>query len=188
MEDDEIIRLFYERSENAIVHVEKKYGAILGSMAYRILHDYADAEEVVNDTLYAAWETIPPENPNPLLAYLVRIAHNKSIKKYHKNTAKKRNSYYDVALDELEAVLSDADADSPEEKYEARELAEAMDRFLDKIDKRGRLLFVRRYYFSDSLHELSKKFGMSENSVSVKFHRIRKRLRKYLEKEGFLYE
>ena len=184
MEDDEIIRLFYERSENAIVHVEKKYGAILGSMSYNILHDHSDAEEVVNDTLYAAWETIPPENPNPLLAYLVRIAHNKSIKKHQHNTAKKRNSYYDAALDELEAVL--ADFASVEEEYEAKELTEAIDIFLDKIDRKGRLLFIRRYYFADSIQELSKQFDMSENSVYVKLHRIRKRLKKYLEQEGFM--
>ena len=118
------------------------------------------------------------------MAYLVRIAHNKSIKKYHHNTAKKRNSCYDAALDELEAVL--ANFASVEEEYEAKELARVIDIFLDKLDRRGRLLFIRRYYFADSIQKLSKQFGMSENSVSVKLHRIRKKLKKYLEKEGFI--
>ena len=89
-----------------------------------------------------------------------------------------------MALDELEAVLSDCG--SVEEKYEAKELAGAIEHFLDKMDRRGRFLFVRRYYFSDTIQELSNKVGMSENSVSVKLHRIRKKLKKYLEKEGFM--
>ncbi len=183
MDDSQIIHLFYKRSEQAIIAVEKKYQNILFSVSYNILNNRMDAEESVNDVYLAAWNTIPPQTPNPLLTYLIRIARNISIKRYHKNSAIKRNSYYDVALSELENSLSDIE--SVEEKYEVKELAEAINTFLDKIDQKNKRIFVRRYYFADSIEEIAQKFSLSENNVSVRLYRIRKKLKKYLEKEGY---
>lgn len=183
MYDSEIIQLFYERSEEAIAALGKKYEKILFSISYNILKNRMDAEESVNDVYLTAWNTIPPENPNPLLTYLIRLVRNISIKRYHKNSAIKRNSYYDIALSELENCLSDIE--SVEEKYEVKELAEAISNFLDKIDRKNKRIFVRRYYYSDSIEEIAAKFALSENNVSVRLHRIRNKLKKYLEREGY---
>lgn len=105
LEDNNIIQLFYKRSEEAIIELKSKYENKLFTISYNILKNKMDVEECVNDTYFAAWETIPPQNPEPLLAYLIRIVRNISIKKYHKNSAKKRNSHYDVALEELRTVF-----------------------------------------------------------------------------------
>lgn len=183
MEDSEIIKLFFERSEQAIAALGNKYANILFTVSYNILKNRMDAEESVNDVYLAAWNTIPPQNPNPLLTYLIRIDRNISIKKYHKNSAIKRNSYYDIALSELESILSDIK--HVEEDYEVKELAETINIFLDKIDKKSKRIFVRRYYFADSIEEIAKKFSLSENNVRVRLHRIRKKLKIYLEKEGY---
>jgi len=183
LNDNEIIQLFYERSEQAIMALGKKYENILFSVSYNILNNRMDVEETVNDVYLAAWNTIPPQNPNPLLVYLIRIVLNISIKRYHKNSAIKRNSYYDIALSELEDSLSGIE--SVEEKYEAKELAGAISDFLDTIDKKSKRIFVRRYYFADSIEEIDKKFSLSENNVSVRLHRIRNKLKKYLVKEGY---
>lgn len=183
MEDDEIIRLFYSRCEQAVTEVAKKYGDILSFMSYNILKNKMDVEECVNDAYLAAWNTIPPQMPNSLSAYLLGIVRNISIKKYHKNSAAKRNSYYDVALSELKDCF--ADVESVEERCEEKELADLISLFLDGLDRKSRLLFVRRYYFSDSTKKLADMFSISENNVSVRLHRIRNKLKKYLKKEGY---
>ena len=100
MDDSKIIELFYERSEQAIIELSKKYGTVCTKVAKNILNDVRDTEECVNDAYLGAWNTIPPQRPNPLLSYVCRIVRNLAIKKYHANTAVKRNSIYDVALDE----------------------------------------------------------------------------------------
>ena len=183
LDDREIIRLFYERSEDAIAALKKKYDHMLFTISYNILKNKMDVEESLNDVYLAAWNTIPPENPDPLLTYLIRLTRNISIKRYHKNTAIKRNSHYDIALSELEDCLSDIE--SVEEKYAAKELAAAINTFLDKTDRKNRIIFVRRYYYSDSIEEIAEKFSLSKNNVAVRLNRIRNRLKKYLEKEGY---
>lgn len=183
LEDNKIIQLYFNRSEQAIVETERKYKSMLFSISYRILKNKMDVEECLNDVYLAAWETIPPQNPNPLTTYLIRIVRNISINKYYKNSATKRNSYYDLTLNELEDCFSDVE--SVEEKYEVKELASAISLFLDKMDKKSRLLFVRRYYFADSMEDLSRKFSLTENNVSVRLYRIRKKLKKYLKKGGY---
>lgn len=183
LNDIEIIQLFYERSEQAITALENKYKNILFTISYNILKNKMDVEESLNDMYLVAWNTIPPERPNPLLTYLIRITRNISIKRYHKNSAIKRNSYYDIALNELEECLSDVE--SVEDKYEAKELAGVIDNFLDRIDKKSRIIFVRRYYFADSMEEIAEKYSLSKNSIAVRLHRLRNKLKKYLEKEGY---
>lgn len=185
MEDDQIINLFFERSEQALAELSKKYGGICHRVSQNILNNASDAEECVNDAYLGAWNSIPPQRPHPLLTYLCRIVRNLSIKKYHENTAGKRSSKYDVALEELEDCLSAPG--SVEDDCTARELSEMIGSFLDTLDHENRVMFVRRYWFSDSLPEIAVMFGISSHNVSVRLFRKREKLRNYLEREGVLY-
>ena len=101
MEEKQIIQLFYERSEKAIIELSNKYGYLCKNIAENILRNKQDSEECVNDAFLGVWNTIPPQKPTSLKAYVLKIVRNQAIKKYHSNTAIKRNSQYDVALDEL---------------------------------------------------------------------------------------
>ncbi len=175
--------LFFERAEQAIVELSAKYGAGCRSIARNILNNDLDAEECVNDTCLAAWNAIPPAAPQPLKAYIFRIARNLAVTKYHANTAAKRNSHYDVAFEELEECL--CAYVSVEDEVEARELADRLNRFLATLDEDGRMLFVRRYWYADSISELAARFDMTANHVSVRLSRIRNRLKQYLQKEGY---
>ena len=181
--DEEILTLYDARSERALSATAERYGQGLQKLAYRILHDEADAEESVNDTYFAAWNAIPPEHPNPLRAYLYRITRNLAVAKYHQNTARKRNSSYDIALDELEGCL--AAPDGMEDTITARELTDVLNRFLAELDRERRILFVRRYWYGDTLDELAERFACKPNTVSARLLRLREKLRKVLAKEGF---
>jgi RNA polymerase sigma-70 factor (ECF subfamily) len=182
MDDSQIIDLFFERSEQAINELSKKYGRVCKKVSQNILNNMLDAEECVNDAYLGTWNSIPPQRPNPLLTYVCRIVRNLSIKKYHANTAAKRNSYYDVALEELEDCLPSLD--TADKELDARELAKIIDAFLDTLDRDNRVMFVRRYWFSDPLSEIAKMFGITEHNVSVRLSRIRAKMKKYLEEEG----
>lgn len=183
LDDKTIILLFYERSEQAIIELAAKYGAVCLKLANNILNNPMDAEECVNDAYLGAWNTIPPNHPDALLAYVCRIVRNISIMKYHKNTALKRSSTYTVALDELEATL--ASKTNVEEELSAKELSGFISRFLDTLDQKNRILFVRRYWYADSIADLAMHMKLSENSVSVRLLRIRRKLKLYLKKEGY---
>ncbi len=183
LEDSEIIELFCFRSEQAISELREKYGSACMAISRNILGNSSDAEECLSDALLALWNAIPPEKPEPLRAYLFRVVRNISISKYHANTAGKRNSFYDVALDELEDCL--AGISSVEQEITARELSTLIDRFLGTLDEDSRMLFVRRYWYSDGVRELAERFGTSPNNVSVRLSRIRNKLKKYLQKEGY---
>lgn len=184
MDDRKIIDLFHARSEQAIAELAGKYGSVCRRVAGNILNNPHDAEECVNDAYLGAWNTIPPQNPNPLLTYICRIVRNLAIAKYHSNTAQRRNSYYDAALDELEECL--ASPETVEGVLTAKELSAALDRFLDTLDKENRVIFVRRYWYSDSISEIAERVHMSRNNVSVHLSRTREKLRKYLKKEGYI--
>ena len=184
IDDSKIIGLFYARSEQAIVELSQKYGSVCRRVAGNILSNPYDAEECVNDAYLGAWNTIPPQNPDPLLTYVCRIVRNLAIAKYHSITAQRRNSYYDVALGELEECL--ASSETVEDSLTAKELSAALDRFLDTLDKENHVIFVRRYWYSDSISEIAERMGMRRNNVSVHLSRTRDRLRKYLKKEGYL--
>ena len=183
MEDSKIIDLFFARQEQAIVELSKKYGAVCSKIARNILSNSLDAEECVNDAYLGAWNTIPPKRPDPLLTYICRIVRNLSIIRYHSNTAAKRNSFYDIALDELEECL--ASAASVEEEISAMELSGLLERFIETLDTENRVMFMRRYWYSDSVSDIAERFNMSSNNVSVRLSRIRGRLKKFLRKEGY---
>lgn len=179
MKDVQIIELFFARSEQAITELDTKYGGGCRQLSYQILNDRNDAEECVNDAYLGTWNAIPPQRPSPLRAFLYRIVRNLSIKRYHANTAIKRNSTYDVALSEVE---NDVFApDTVEGKVEAKELARMIEGFLDSLSTENRVIFMRRYWFSDSYEEIAQRVGLTEKNVSVRLTRLRKQLRSYLE-------
>lgn len=184
LDDSKIIELFYARSEQAIMELSAKYGKVCIKISKNILKNIRDTEECVNDAYLGAWNTIPPQNPNPLLTYICRIVRNISIKKYHSNTSIKRNSFYDTALDELEQCI--ASSKSVEAEISAKELTRLIDDFLDTLDAESRILFVRRYWYSYSVKELAEQLELKNNTVSVRLSRIRDKLRDYLNKEGII--
>jgi RNA polymerase sigma-70 factor (ECF subfamily) len=183
LEDEEIIALFYDRSEQAIIELASKYGAVCRKVARNILNNEQDAEECVNDAYLGAWNTIPPQRPEPLLTYVCRIVRNLSVTRYHANTASKRNSVYDVALDELEHCL--VSPATVETELSAKELTGLLDRFLDTLEPENRVMFVRRYWYSDSVSDIAARLGMRPNHVSVRLSRTREKLSAYLRKEGY---
>lgn len=182
MDDREIIKLFFERSEQAITELSNKYGTVCSKIAFNILNSTQDAEECVNDAYLGVWNTVPPQDPSPLLSYVCRIVRNLSIKKYRANTAAKRNSIYDVALDELENCFPSSV--SADDEFNASETARIINEFLESLDKENRIIFVRRYWYSDSITDIAKQFGRNEHNISVRLSRIREKLRKHLIKEG----
>lgn len=183
LEDSEIVELFFARAEQAIVELSAKYGAACRRIARNILKNDLDAEECVNDTYLAAWNTIPPQRPDPLRTYIFRIVRNAAIGRYHANTSKKRNSYYDVALEELEDCF--ASSAVVEQEISAKELSWEIDRFLAALDEESQVIFVRRYWYADSISDIAKRFKISNNNVSVRLSRIREKLKKHLRGEGF---
>ena len=183
MEDSKIIGLFFARSEQAIEELSKKYGILCQRIANNILGNSQDAEECVNDSYLGAWNTIPPQKPNPLQSYICKIVRHIAITRYHANTAVKRNSHYDVALEEIEYCLFSLD--TPERTLQAKELSCLLDRFLSSLDTRSRVMFVRRYWYADSVADIAESFKMRPNSVSVQLSRLRNRLQKFLIQEGY---
>ena len=178
MEDEKIIKLFFERSEQAIKELDNKYRRILHSVSFNILNNRLDAEECINDAYLETWNSIPPAKPNPLLAFVCKIVRNVSLKRYERNTAAKRNSIYDVAMEELEDCL--ACPNIVEEEIAAGELTKMIEAFLDSLSKENRVIFLRRYWFSDPYADIAARVGLTEKNVSVRLTRIRKELREYL--------
>lgn len=185
MEDEKIIDLYWARREDAIVETDKKYGNYCKSIALHILKSMEDSEECVNDTWMKAWDSMPPKRPDFLSAFLGKITRNLSISRYRMNHARKRGSgEVELLLLELEDCIPSAK--SVEEEVEGRETAEAIDRFLYGIDEESRNIFVRRYFFVDSIREIAGHFQISESKVKSQLFRTRNRLKDHLEKEGIL--
>ena len=182
LDDEGILDLFYERSEQAVAELEQKYGRAVRRTAGNILRDRLDVEECLNDTWLAAWNTIPPQRPDPLVSYVCRIARNLAVKRWRADTAAKRKGNYDLVLDELEECIpSGMDVES---EIECRELTAAINRFLETLGHEDRVLFVRRYFFAESVAQLAAMTHASANRTSVRLFRLREKLRNYLQKEG----
>lgn len=185
IEDREIIELFFARSEQAIRELDAKYGGICRNLSYNIVNDRQDAEECVSDAYLGAWNKIPPERPSPLLTYICRIVRNVSLKRYYRKEADKRSSHYTIAMEEIEGCM--AAPDTVETEIEAKELARIIEGFLDTQTLENRVIFMRRYWFSDSYKEIAEFTGLSEKNVSVRLTRIRERMKQYLiEREMFV--
>ena len=184
MDDAQIIALFKERSEQAIVELDRKYGRAVKKTAANILRSRQDVEEIANDTYFGVWNTIPPQDPDPLISYVCKIAHNIATTRYHSNTAAKRNSQYDIVLDELEECIPSAS--NIESELEAQELSAAISRFLKTLCYEDRFCFVRRYWYGDSVADIAAATNGSGHRISVRLHRTRKKLQRYLEEEDLL--
>ena len=180
--DEKIIELFFERSEQGIRELDNKYGKLCHTLSYNIVNNRQDAEECVNDAYLGAWNSIPPARPDPLLPYIARIVRNLSLKLYWRKEAAKRSSRYTIALEEIEACI--ADQKTTEEELEAKELARIIENFLDTLPPRDRVIFLRRYWFSDSYKDIAQFVGLSEKNVSVRLTRIRKKMKQYLRERG----
>lgn len=185
MEDQKIVKLLWQRAESALDALAKKYGKRLMRIATNILGVLQDAEEAVNDTYLAVWNTVPPKKPYPLAGYVYATGRNISLDRLKYITAEKRDSRYDVSIDELANCLPTT---ALEETVEARELGLAINRFLGTISADNRTLFLRRYWFGESVQEIAKDLGLRENAASVRLSRIRMQLREYLMKEGYVNE
>ena len=185
IDDEKIIEMFFERSEQGIRELDIKYGKVCHNLSYHIVGSRRDAEECVNDAYLGAWNAIPPARPNPLLLYLLKIVRNISLKIYWRKEAAKRSSHYTIALEEIEACI--ADQKNIEEEIEVRELACIIESFLDTLTIENRVIFMRRYWFSDSCRDIAGFMGLTEKNVSVRLTRIREKLRQYLiEREVFI--
>ena len=185
IDDEKIIDLFFERSEQGIRELDNKYGAVCHNLSYNIVNNRQDAEECVNDAYLGAWNAIPPVRPNPLLSYIVKIVRNISLKIYWRKEAAKRNSIYTIAMQEIEACI--ADQKTVEDEIEARELARIIEDFLDTLTLENRVIFMRRYWFADSYKDIAEFVGLSEKNISVRLTRIREKMKQYLiEREVFV--
>lgn len=183
MEDAQIIELFFARSEDAISELDKKYGKLCHKLADNILASAQDAEECVNDAYLSTWNAIPPQRPESLPAFVGTLVRRCSITRYRANTAMKRNSHYDMCMEELETFLA-SPQQAMEEHYAARELAAAIERFLDTQSKENRVLFMRRYWYADSFAEIGKLLGITEGNARLRLTRMRKQLKTYLTEQG----
>lgn len=181
MEDIAIINLFFSRNQDAIRETDRKYGKKLMRLSVNITGSHLDSEECVNDTYLAAWEQIPPTKPENFGAYLCRIVRNLSCKVFRRSKAQKRNADIVSLTDELCEVIPDPGVCQTGEE----ELGKAIDAFLESLDEDTQLLFIRRYFYSDSLAFIASLTGMSENSIATRLFRARNKLKKYLGKEGY---
>ena len=184
LKDHEIIDLFFERSEQAITELICKYGAATKKVASNILHNKQDIEECISDTYLHIWNRIPPETPQHLGAYVCRIARNVCLKRYHSDAALKRNSHYDVALEELEGTIPALS--TVETEYDAKELTEYLNRFLEGLRLEDRYLFLRRYWYGDGITEIARNLNIPPHTASVRLFRLRQKLLTHLQKEGLI--
>lgn len=183
MEDERIVELYFERSETAISETAKKYGGYLGRLAYNILRDASDSEEVVSDTYLGAWNAIPPARPDVLRHFLSRIARCLAFNRLDYAAAKRR-----MPIGGIMAELDECVPDSAgiEEAMEAKAIGEAINAFLSGLDRESAVLFVARYYSCMTLGELSERYGVSERRAKYLLQRCRARLSLRLREEGII--
>lgn len=181
MEDCYIIELFWERSESALSEVSEKYARLYRSVLWEILSDDADMEECANDLLLALWNSIPPNRPDCLPAYVCTLARRIGIDRIRHDTRQKRNSDYTILLSELDDCLPSEPMDVQTDSAEIRRI---LSDFVRRLEPETQILFIRRYFYMESVAELAKRFKLSENRISVKLYRARIKLKKRLDKEG----
>lgn len=184
MEDSQIVSLYWQRSEEAIDHTEKKYGQYLTTIAYNILADREDSHESVNDTYLAAWNSMPPQKPQVLSTYLGKLTRRISIDLFRKRTSQKRGgSEYALSLEELGDCIG---SNSTEEALDVQLLSQAIAGFLQTVSPEARNVFLCRYYYLDPVKKIAGYCGISEAKVKILLHRTRQSLWDYLQKEGFV--
>ncbi|MBR3610594.1 MAG: sigma-70 family RNA polymerase sigma factor [Oscillospiraceae bacterium] len=184
MNDEEIIALYFERNEDAIDETAKKYGAYCRAVAENILHDSEDSDEILNSSWLFAWNSIPPNSPKNLRIYLAKITRSLSINRLQeKNAAKRGGKEIPAPFDELSECLPSGE--NIEENFIGNELSESINRFIEKLPEKERNIFIRRYFFCESLCEIGEKFKISQNGAAVILWRTRKKLKNHLKKEDW---
>ena len=183
MEDSKIIELYFSRNESAIFETSEKYSPYCSVIAKYILHDELDEEECLSDTWLCAWNNIPPTVPNCLRVFLGKITRNISLNLFRRNNTAKRKAVFEP-IDELSECI--AGKDSVENEIDAKSLAEYLDKFIRNLQEEKRYVFIRRYWYGESLSDIAEKAKISETRVKNILSRLRKKLREELEKEGFL--
>lgn len=184
MDDNSIIRLYWDRNDQAISETSKKYGRYCRTIAKNILNSEEDAEECVNDTYLNAWNSMPKYWPEQLSTFLGKITRNLSFNKYKHNHAKKRGGgEIELILDELTDCVSDVD--DVEQIIDRRELEKSINLFLRSLSAKKRNIFVCRYWHADSVSEIAKDYGMLQGTVLKTLERTRKQLKEYLTERGF---
>lgn len=181
MEDYKIVDLYWERSERAISETKLKYERMLSGISYSLLGSSEDVEECVNDTYLSAWNQMPADRPIYLGAYLSKIIRALSINRFRSQHRKKRGGFENLC-EELDECIPDNC--SIEEQYDNGRLTELIDRFLESLSEEKRVIFVRRYFYSDSVDQIAKRTHMSVSKVKTSLHRMRECLRDLLEKEA----
>ncbi len=185
MEDEKIIKLYFDRNEDAISETSEKYGRYLYKIAFNILSNNEDSEESVNDTYMSAWNTIPPEKPNILSAFLSKITRYISLNKYRAKKADKRGGgEIDSAFEEIKECIPSKY--NIYDEIETKELAGIISDFLKNLPEAERRIFILRYYYLDSLADISERFGFSKSKTASMLHRTRKKILSHLKKEGVL--
>ena len=183
MDDNKIMELYFSRDEDAITQTKECYGERLKALAFRILQSREDAEECENDTYMKAWESIPPQKPRHFFAYLARICRNTALNMVEKRNAEKRSA----VIVELSQELSECMPDKRSlEGTAEQELGEIISEFLKTVSKENRIIFVRRYFLSETIADISKALGVSESKVKSSLFRTRNKLRDHLSKEELL--
>ncbi len=184
MEDKQIIKLYHERSEDALTETQKKYGRYANYIAYNILNNSEDTKECVNTVYYNVWNSIPPKNPENLGTYLGKIVRNVALDMYDKFSAKKRGAgQVALALEELNECV--ASVERVEKVVDEMALKEALNRFLEELPKETRIIFVRRYWYLSSIKEIAKEYKMTESKIKMTLLRTRERLKEFLREEGY---
>lgn len=183
MEDSKIIELYWSRSESAILETSVKYGTFLRGLSMNILYSYEDAEECVNDTYMRTWNSIPPNRPSALRAWLSRITRNLSIDRYKAKTSQKRGgNETELMFSELEGCIPSSD--TTDKEMEDREVARLISSFLRQQPAQSRIFFVRRYYYGDAVKQIAERFDINEGKVKSSLFRMRKKLKAYFDEEG----
>ena len=185
MTDEQIVRLYLDRDEAAIQNTSAKYGSRLYSLANNILMDHASAEECENDTYYRAWNSIPPHEPKSyLFAFLARITRNLALDRCRSSSRQKRSAELINLSTELEQCI--ASSNDTECSVDRIVLADTISIFLTQLSRERRNVFLRRYWYMDSIKQIAKRYSISESKVKSALFRTRKELKGFLEREGFI--
>lgn len=181
MEDNKLIALFFDRNEDAIRCTHQVYGRRLHTLSLGIVKNDQDAQECVSDTYLRAWNAIPPQRPTHFFGYLAKICRNLSLDRLNWKNAAKRKAEVVALTQEMEACIPDT---RREQELEARELGRLLDGFLRTLTSGNQMIFLRRYWYADTIGEIAVRFGLSESAVQMRLSRTKNKLSTYLNKEG----
>ena len=182
MEDEIIVRLFLERSEQAVAELSRKYGTAMMKLALNVLGDRRDAEECVNDACMAVWNAIPPAKPDSLRAFTLRIVRNLAVSRWRGRGFRHRRTGCEVCLEELEGILSDRG--TPEDAVNEKQLTAFIEEFLDDQSEVNRIIFVRRFWYMEAYDEIARAVGLRAGAVRTRLSRLRKELKTFLIGKG----